>query len=128
MKILDSDHCIAILRGNLSLEGRIDCSEQLFVTSITVGELTHGVFKSSNPEKNLVRINLLLAEMVVLPFDTTAGSKFGHLKAELEKAGIRLADLDLQIAAIALTLNASLITHNQKHFQRIPNLVLEDWL
>jgi tRNA(fMet)-specific endonuclease VapC len=46
----------------------------------------------------------------------------------LEIAGNVIEDLDLQIASIALRHNASLVTHNQRHFQRVPNLTLEDWL
>ena len=40
----------------------------------------------------------------------------------------KLADLDLQIAAICLEVGATLLTHNSRHFGRINALVLEDWL
>jgi len=54
--------------------------------------------------------------------------RFGALKAELERHGERLDDGDLQIVAIVLSHAATLVTHNQRHFRRVPGLPLEDWL
>jgi tRNA(fMet)-specific endonuclease VapC len=128
VKVLDSDHCVAVLRGSLSLRDYAEPTEVLFITAISAAELTHGVYKSARPEENLARLEILLAELEVLPFDSTSARQFGILKAELEKSGGRLADLDLQIASIALSHRFSLVTHNLRHFSRIPDLQLEDWL
>ncbi|MBI5651377.1 MAG: hypothetical protein HZC40_13190 [Chloroflexi bacterium] len=54
--------------------------------------------------------------------------RFGALKAQLERASNPVSDLDLQIASIAVENGASLVTHNRQHFERIPGLMLEDWL
>jgi tRNA(fMet)-specific endonuclease VapC len=128
MKILDSDHCIAILRGHLDLRGRSLPTEPLAVTTINVGELTHGAHKSTHVAENLARIDVLLSAMTILAYDDGAARRFGFLKADLERAGMRLSDLDLQIASIALQHDVPLVTHNQRHFQWVPSLVLEDWL
>jgi tRNA(fMet)-specific endonuclease VapC len=128
MKLLDSDHCIALLRGRLMLQKWILPSEELAITAISVGELCHGAYKSVRSVQNLARIDLLLATVTILPFEQGAAQRFGYLKATLEQAGQRLADLDLQIASIALEYNTPLVTHNKRHFERIPGLVLEDWL
>ena len=128
MKILDSDHCIAILRGKLDLSGKIESNDDLAVTSISVGELAYGAHRSSRPEENLTRLDVLLAMLTVLSFDETCARRFGLLKATLEHAGTPLHDLDLQIASIAVEHNAILVTHNQRHFVRIEGLNLEDWL
>lgn len=128
MKVLDSDHCIAILRGHLDLSRHAATDDQLAVTAISVGELVHGVHKSAAPERNLSRLDVLLAQLVVLPFSDPAARRFGFLKAQLERAGNRLDDADLQIGCTALAAGLPLLTHNRKHFERIPGLVLEDWL
>ncbi len=128
MRVLDSDHCIEVLRGRLDLRGRVDAGELLGVTSITVGELVHGAHRSAQRERNLARIEVLLAAVLVLSFDDTAARRFGRLKAELERSGSRLADLDLQIAAICLEAGATLLTHNTHHFGRITDLAQADWL
>jgi tRNA(fMet)-specific endonuclease VapC len=128
MKILDSDHCIAILRGKLDLSGKAETDEELAVTSISVGELTHGAHRSSRPEENLTRLDVFLAMLTVLSFDENSARRFGLLKSELERTGNLLQDLDLQIASIVIEHNAVLITHNQRHFGRLEGLELQDWL
>lgn len=125
---MDSDHCIAILRGHLDLRQWVEPAELLTVTAISVGELMHGAYKSSHPTQNISRVDVLLAAVRILPFDSQAARRFGWLKTHLEKAGLKLATADLQIAAITLTQDVPLVTHNQKHFNRVPGLVLEDWL
>lgn len=128
MKILDSDHCVALLRGDLDLRDRVSPTETLAVTAISVGELMHGVFKSSRIDENLARLGVLLAAVAVLPYDEVAAQQFGRTKAELERAGQKLGDIDLQIASIALTQGVPLITHNRRHFERLSDLIIEDWL
>jgi tRNA(fMet)-specific endonuclease VapC len=128
MKLLDTDHWVALLRGRLSLEGKVSPDESLAITAISVAELTHGASKSARVEENLAQLDILLATLIILPFDEAAARHFGALKATLERSGNRLADLDLQIASIALANDLSLITHNTRHFARIPGLQLDDWL
>jgi tRNA(fMet)-specific endonuclease VapC len=131
MKILDSDHCVAILRARLDLTRRVATDEELAITAISVGELVHGASKSQRAADNLARLDVLLAALTILPYDEWSARRFGQLKAQLEKAGEIISDLDLQIASITLDHDAALVTHNQKHFTRLTNLVglvLEDWL
>lgn len=131
MKILDSDHCVAILRARLDLTGRVTPDEELAITAVSVGELVHGATKSQRAMDNLARLDVLLAALTILPYDEWSARRFGQLKAQLEQAGEIISDLDLQIASIALDHDAMLVTHNQKHFSRLTSmagLVLEDWL
>jgi tRNA(fMet)-specific endonuclease VapC len=128
VKILDSDHCVALLRGRLELAELAVLGEELGVTSVSVGELTHGAHKSARVAENLLRLNVLLSAVTILGYDERAARRFGALKAELERAGTVVADLDLQIASIAVENDASLLTHNRKHFERIPALKLENWI
>lgn len=131
MKILDSDHCVAILRGQLDLTGLINPDEELGVTAVSVGELVHGANKSQRAEDNLARLDVLLAAMTVLPYDEWSARRFGELKARLEQTGEVISDLDLQIASIALEQEATIVSHNQKNFSRLitlAGLLLEDWL
>ncbi len=128
MKLLDTDHCIAILRETLDLRAHVSPDDELATSAISVAELTHGAKRSKRREDNLARLEVLLAALIVLPFDEAAGRRFGGLKAELEARGEPLDDLDLQIASIAVENDLTLVTNNTKHFKRIDGLRLENWL
>jgi tRNA(fMet)-specific endonuclease VapC len=137
MKILDSDHCVAILRARLDLTGRVAPDDDLAITAISVGELVHGASKSQPAADNLARLDVLLAALTILPYDEWSARRFGQIKAQLEQAGAVISDLDLQIASIVLAQETGgqkppvLVTHNQKHFSRLTDVAglnLEDWL
>jgi tRNA(fMet)-specific endonuclease VapC len=131
MKILDSDHCVAVLRAQLDLTGRVTPDEELAITAISVGELVHGATKSQRFADNLARLDVLLAALTLLPYDEWSAHRCGQLNAQLEQSGEGMNDLDLQIASIALDQNAALVTHHQKHFSRLTTLAglaVEDWL
>ena len=63
-----------------------------------------------------------------IPVDETIAEQFGRLKASLQSAGQIVADFDLLIAATALVHTLQVVTHNTRHFNRIPGLALDDWL
>jgi tRNA(fMet)-specific endonuclease VapC len=128
MNLLDTDHCIAILRKQLDLREHISSDEELATAAISVAELTYGANRSQRRDDNLARLEVLLSALTILPFDEAAGRRFGVLKAELEARDEPLDDLDLQIASIAFETNSTLLTNNTKHFKRVSGLRLLNWL
>ncbi|MFN0110623.1 MAG: type II toxin-antitoxin system VapC family toxin [Blastocatellia bacterium] len=64
-----------------------------------------------------------LLPLQILPFDEAAAEQFVQLKATVKQVGTQ----DLKIAAIALSVNATLVTRNAVDFARIPGLNIEDW-
>lgn len=69
--------------------------------------------------------NLLLdyCSLSVQDFDARAGTEFQRLRS----SKIRIGTLDLKIAAIALSNNATLLTRNAIHFSRVSGFRIEDW-
>jgi len=126
--ILDTDHCVEVLRGRLNIKEYVKPTDLLFVTAITVGELIYGAWKSDRPEQNQKAVMKLLTTVTVLPFDENAGHRFGRIKDKLRRRGLPIAEPDVQIASIALQYSLPLATHNQRHFSRIDGLDLVDWL
>ena len=129
MKIIDSDVCIEILRGNaevIAKRGTVD--DEVATTWITAAELAYGAEKSRDPERNVTLVTEFLATLPVVGLDRPAALEFGRRKAMLERAGMRIADADLLIAAIALAHGASVVTGNRKHYERIEGLRTEDWI
>ena len=128
MIVLDTDHCVAILRGRLDPRAHAGPGDALAVTVLTVAELTHGAHRSSRAADNLMRVDALLAAVNVLDFDEASARLFGALKARLEVEGRPIDDIDLQIACVALRHAAELATHNARQFGRVPGLISVDWL
>ena len=100
-----------------------------FTTTITIAEVYYGLMKASNRTKLLeLFIAVLLPRATILPFGFSAAKKYGAIRSFLEKQGTPLSHADLQIASIALSMDMTLITGNLKHFQRVPQLTVENWL
>jgi tRNA(fMet)-specific endonuclease VapC len=73
-------------------------------------------------------VSRFLETLDVLGIDGPSAQLFGEAKALLLRAGTRLADADLLIAAIAVTRDAVLITGNIRRFGRFPGLRCENWI
>ncbi|MDX2138580.1 MAG: hypothetical protein SF123_10840 [Chloroflexota bacterium] len=62
-----------------------------------------------------------------LPFDPSAARAYGPIRATLEKRGTPIGQIDTLIAAIAISQQLILITHNLREFTRVDGLRIEDW-
>ncbi len=129
MKLLDTDTCIAILRGNAAvIERRAVTSDDVATTWITAAELYYGAAKSTAAAKNRALVTSFLATLPVLGLDEASVQIFGETKALLERQGQRLADADLFIGAIAVVQSATVVTGNVRHYERIPGVTVENWI
>ena len=128
--LLDTDTCIYWLRNRQSVRERVREVgwNQITICVITVAELYYGAYNSDRVTENLARAEFFIQQLPVLPLSNNALRRFGKLKAELRKAGQPLADFDLLIASIALAEGYVLVTNNTRHYDRIPELQLENWI
>ncbi len=100
-----------------------------YTSTVVVGELYKGAFRSENVERHLGNIEKrVLPSVTALPYDLAAARVYGQIRAELEQAGKLLADADLQIAATALLHDLELVTGSVRHFARVPGLRVCDSL
>lgn len=128
--LLDTNTCIVYLKGrNLTLKQRLEtvATSEIVVCSIVKAELCFGAMKSANPERNFALQQAFLAQFTSLPFDDLAATTFGVIRSQLETQGTPIGAYDLQIAAIALANNLTLVTHNTREFGRVDGLQIEDW-
>ena len=100
-----------------------------YISTITVSEIVYGAVKSNRPEYHLKNLeDILLPSVNVVGFDAKAAYVCGRLRAKLENNGTPLDLADLEIAAIAIAGGFVLVTGNTKHFKRVTELSVENWL
>lgn len=95
------------------------------ISSITAAELTFSVERSGSA-RNRAALEKFLWPLEIADFDLRAAWRYGTVRAELK--GTPIGALDTLIAAHALSLDLTLVTQNTRDFERVPGLVLQDWL
>ena len=127
--LLDTDICVFYLRDKHNIKQRLEETgrKKVFISDITVAELRYGAYKSDFPEENLKLVDAFLDEVNIVPF-ADGIDEFAKEKTLLCKAGKMVQDFDLLIAAAAKACNLTLVTNNTKHFERISDLQIENWV
>ncbi len=128
--LLDTNVCMQYLNGRSeAIRERIQQTDadDIAVCSIVKAELFYGAQRSQHPERTLARQQQFLNLFLSLPFDDEAAMIYGRIRANLAAQGTPIGSNDVQIAAIALANDLTLVTHNTGEFSRVSGLRLEDW-
>lgn len=94
---------------------------------IVAAELRYGAAKKGSP-RLAAQLESVLSALEVAPLETPVDSIYGEVRARLERAGHPIGGNDLLIAAHALALGCTLVTDNQREFERVDQLQIENWL
>jgi tRNA(fMet)-specific endonuclease VapC len=97
------------------------------ISVITYGELIYGAEKSEQREAAMRQLEELASLLRVLPLPADAGRSYGALRAELEAGGRIIGNNDLWIAAHARAAKLILVTNNEREFQRVSGLEIQNW-
>jgi tRNA(fMet)-specific endonuclease VapC len=97
------------------------------ISVITYGELAYGVQKSPDPHKAMMILEELTALIPVVPMATDVAAVYGRIRSDLAARGELIGNNDLWIAAHAKSLDLILVTNNEKEFQRVRGLKVENW-
>lgn len=92
-----------------------------------VAELIAGIELSVTRERNLARFRRFLATITNWPFDMRAAEEYGRIFAALRRSGRPMQQIDIQIAAIALSLGNCTVVSKDTDFSAIPGLAVENW-
>ena len=132
MYLLDTDILSNLMKRepSRSLEARMASvpTAAQFASSITLGELIYGATKKGSSRLLQEVEDRVASQLLVLPFDAEAARRYGAVRAELESRGTPIGDADIRIASIALVRGLTVVTGNTRHFERVPNLTVENWL
>lgn len=128
--LLDTNTCIIYLKNlNPGIVRKLSTTlaSDVAVCSVVKAELFYGAMRSNDPTRTLRVQQRFLAQFVSFPFDDQAGLIHSRIRAQFTALGTPIGPYDLQIAAIALANDLTLVTHNTREFSRVEGLQIEDW-
>ncbi len=101
---------------------------QIAISSITVMELEYGLLHDPQRAKKIKPIvQGIISSVVILPYTEEDANYSATIRATLRKAGTPIGCYDVLIAGVALRHQLILVTANEKEFERVPNLHIENW-
>lgn len=103
-------------------------AQDVAMSAITHAELRYGQSLMAANDKRRRAIDLVFTQVPTLPWDAAAADQYGILKALLKQLGKPIGEMDTQIAAHALAEQLILVSHNTRHFDKLPDLQLENWM
>jgi tRNA(fMet)-specific endonuclease VapC len=129
MILLDTNICIYIINGVLQVQERSKRYKptDIYISAISVAELMYGAAKSKYPEETRDKIYTFISKINIIDFGATDAIQYGNIRAHLAQRGELIGALDMLIAAQAVANGFRLITNNIREFQRVPNIILENW-
>ena len=129
--LLDSNVYVQWLRkkGSALVKVRVAATppSDVPLCSVVLGELLHGAEVSANPAKNRAEVLAFAGVYQSLPYGDPEAADYARIRAHLGSSGLLIGHYDLMIAAIVLTHNLTLVTHNTAEFSRVPGLQVVDW-
>jgi tRNA(fMet)-specific endonuclease VapC len=129
--VLDTDTLSFIMRQDPTVlpkaRNYLAIHQQFTFTIITRYEILRGL-KAKNAFKQLENFDRLCAVSIILPLTDAAIVEAADIYAHLKNQGTLIMDADILIAASAIVCGMAIVTNNERHFQRISNLQVENWL
>ncbi len=133
LTVLDTSACAAVMRHDADIERYLAARApgELALVPPVVAEIEYGIRRlAENSSKRRLlegERDRLLGAVRVLDWIPEASVDFGRLKAALERNGTPVDDMDVAIAAIALSHRADVLTANIVHFSRFSGLTVRHW-
>jgi len=126
--LLDTNIASYVIKGVPAVKRHIERVHlaQLAISAVTEGELLYGVARRPEATRLHAIVNEFLLRVSIHPWDSDVARRYGALRADLERQGRPIGNLDMMIGAHALALGAVLVTNSQA-FSRIKGLKIENW-
>ncbi len=129
--LLDTNVFIEILDDGASrLTERVRAAanrSEIGLSVLVLAELSLGVARGAGHGWGHMELEILDQHLPHVAFDGAAARRYGWLAGKLLDEGTPIGEFDTLIAASALSTGLTLVTHNRKHFDRVPGLRVEDW-
>ena len=104
----------------------LETFELIEISLITYYEISSGLL-AKNALKQLEVFEEFASDNLIIPLTEKSCKISAELYTTLRQKGEMLDDIDLLIAGVAIENEMVIATNNEKHFQRIPGLKVENW-
>lgn len=130
MYFLDTNTCVYFLNGKYQHIKKKMLStppNEIAIPSVVKAELIFGAYKSKNREENIEKVEKFLEPFEVVPFNDIMTYAYADIRYKTETIGCNVGPNDLLIASIVKFHEGILVTNNEKEFNRIKGLKIENW-
>ncbi|MEA3360808.1 MAG: type II toxin-antitoxin system VapC family toxin [Thermodesulfobacteriota bacterium] len=128
---LDTNIITAFLKNDSRVVERVsdylEFFDKLTINIISYYEILRGLKDLGNEEK-LRRFDNFIQENELIFITKDIIEKAAEIYAYLKKEGNLIEDADILMASTAIVEDVVLITNNLKHFKRVKDLRLDNWL
>lgn len=102
-------------------------SDTAAISAICEAEILFGLKKNGSEKMRDAYDAILRGRFAILPIDAEVAATYSDLRVACERQGSTVQDMDLLIAATAMTHGLTVATLNPSDFVRVPGLSVEDW-
>lgn len=128
--LIDTDILSYYFKGEHNVvrnfEKYLETFEIIELSIITYYEILSGL-QAKNAFRQLEIFEEFAKDNIVIPLTENSCKISAELYSTLKQKGEIIDDIDLLIAGIAVENEMTIVTNNEKHFQRIPGLEIENW-
>jgi len=122
--LIDTDWAVDYLKGVDEKVEFLQSQEDLYVSTLTVGELVEEIEDSDRRDQRMSALEDFLSGITVLSFTKQAAVEFGKIRNNLREKGEMIGDIDTMIGATAKAHSLEVLTDNTQHFRKINGLEL----
>ena len=101
--------------------------ESISLSVVTMAEALFGARKRESKKLESI-VGLFMEMFPVVEWTAAAASAYADIRVALERQGEPIGEMDMMIAASALAGGYVLVTNNMRHFRRVPELKIENWV
>lgn len=129
--LLDTNICIYLIKKRpleVLDQFRQHPLQDVAISTITLFELEYGAQKSQQIKRTQKALARFFLPLTILDIDRPAAADAAIIRAKLESNGTPIGPYDLLIAGLARSRKMTLVTNNTKEFERVDDLLLENWV
>lgn len=129
--LLDTDICSYIMKKKpLAVWQKLKQIpiNEIAISAMSVAELRYGIERLGSSQFTQQVVDDFIQHLTILYWGNEETLFYGRLRHGLERQGLGIGAMDMLIAAQALSRKLTLVTNNIRHFERVPDLQIENWV